>query len=345
MYKVVLDQDEITQVRSLADELAKTCESIEDPEFLRMAPVYAQELPLALRRELHFFRMEELGGALVITGLEIDDHQLGPTPGHWAHRPVPSTSLPADIVFFLCSSLLGDPIGWATQQDGRIMHDVVPSKAHRKEQLGSGSETLLAWHTEDAFHPLRTDYLGLLCLRNPDEVSTTYASIEDLELTAEVQNVLHQRRFPIRPDRSHLPENIGCTKDWDAAAELLLRRSYEWITELNENPDRVAVLFGDEQEPYLRIDPYFMDALDAGADPEAAAALEAIVAEVDRVITGYSLRQGEIIFLDNYRAVHGRRPFKARFDGSDRWLKRLNIVRDLRKSRDRRLSMASRVIH
>jgi enduracididine beta-hydroxylase len=51
------------------------------------------------------------------------------------------------------------------------------------------------------------------------------------------------------------------------------------------------------------------------------------------------------LFVDNFRAVHGRNPFKANFDGRDRWLKRLNIASDLRKSRDSRVSSYNRVIY
>jgi len=39
--------------------------------------------------------------------------------------------------------------------------------------------------------------------------------------------------------------------------------------------------------------------------------------------------------------VHGRKPFTARFDGTDRWLKRVCITRDLRKSRDARAHSTS----
>jgi alpha-ketoglutarate-dependent taurine dioxygenase len=56
------------------------------------------------------------------------------------------------------------------------------------------------------------------------------------------------------------------------------------------------------------------------------------------------LLPGECLFIDNYRAVHGRSSFKARFDRTDRWLKRINIARDLRKSRGVRKAPASRVI-
>lgn len=277
---------------------------------------------------------------MIIRGFQVDDTRIGPTPCHWKDRPKASPTLAADICFFLCSSLLGDPVGWATQQAGRIMHDIMPIAGHEREQLGSGSEDPLSWHTEDAFHPLRADYLGLMCLRNPDRVPTTFASVQDLELPAEVTAVLREPRFPIRPDRSHLPVNLGNAGEIPLSREII-QRSYGWITRLDEQPDRVSVLFGDSRSPYLRIDPYFMDGT---ADSEAATALNAIRAEIDRVLTAYPLSPGEIVLVDNYRVVHGRVPFKARFDGTDRWLKRLNIVRDLRKSRDRRLAAGERVI-
>jgi enduracididine beta-hydroxylase len=50
------------------------------------------------------------------------------------------------------------------------------------------------------------------------------------------------------------------------------------------------------------------------------------------------------VFVDNYRAVHCRSSFAARFDGTDRWLKRVNVARDLRKSRNARATAASRVL-
>jgi alpha-ketoglutarate-dependent taurine dioxygenase len=56
------------------------------------------------------------------------------------------------------------------------------------------------------------------------------------------------------------------------------------------------------------------------------------------------LAPGDVLFIDNNRAVHGRRPFTARYDGTDRWLKRISVSRGLRRSRDARATVASRVI-
>ena len=57
------------------------------------------------------------------------------------------------------------------------------------------------------------------------------------------------------------------------------------------------------------------------------------------------LQPGDIAFIDNYRAVHGRESFRARYDGTDRWLKRLNITRNLRGSRAWRPAADHRIIY
>ena len=43
-------------------------------------------------------------------------------------------------------------------------------------------------------------------------------------------------------------------------------------------------------------------------------------------LCGVPLFAGDVIILDNFKALHGRRAFKARYDGHDRWLKRVNVV-------------------
>jgi hypothetical protein len=115
------------------------------------------------------------------------------------------------------------------------------------------------------------------------------------------------------------------------------------IEAMNTDPEFVAVLFGDPQCPYMRADPYFMT-LDPG-DHEAAAALKEFTRAMDDKIFDLVLASGEFCFLDNFRVVHGRKPFKARHDGTDRWLKRINVTSDLRKSRAYRSSGEARAIN
>lgn len=107
-------------------------------------------------------------------------------------------------------------------------------------------------------------------------------------------------------------------------------------------PEPTAVLFGDPRSPYGRLDPYFMDL--GGIAPAAVQAFEELVKDIDDRLIGVVLSPGDVLFVDNYKAVHGRKPYTARYDGADRWLRRINIARDLRKSRDARNGPAARVI-
>ncbi|MNW36262.1 Enduracididine beta-hydroxylase [compost metagenome] len=343
MYRIMIEKDEMQVIVSQLDKLASIYSTVEDPEFLRNVTTYAQHLPIKLREALNVFRLyEPEGGVCVINGYQIDVNQLVQTPTHWANKPVPSPTIREDIFFSLCASLLGDYIGWATQQDGYLLHDIFPIEGHEQEQLGSGSECLLTWHTEDAFHPYRTDYLGLMCLKNPDDVETTFAKMNNIKLSSKYAAILFEKRFIIRPDESHLKKNRSSSERYLGASPDLLERSYERINQMNIQPEKVAVLFGDPDEPYLRIDPYFMDHIED--DEEAMEALSYLINEIDNQIESVALQSGDILFLDNYKVIHGRKPFKAKYDGNDRWLKRLNIVRDLRKSRDARVNPESRII-
>ncbi|HET6711183.1 guanitoxin biosynthesis L-enduracididine beta-hydroxylase GntD [Amycolatopsis sp.] len=345
MLTLSLSDDEIADIGTLVDRLARRFETVESPEFQRESRVYSEELPRRVRRTVNEFRLTEPAAALLVSGLPVVEAELGPTPATWEDKPVPSPTLHHDIAFFLIAGLLGDPIAWATQQAGYIMHDVFPIAGHENEQIGFGSEVPLAWHTEDAYHPLRTDYLGLMCLRNPDAVGTTLADVADLEIDDRVRKILAQERFCILPDDSHrvTGQGNGAAHGGNGKAAQLAAESRARVTRALESPEAIAVLFGAEDDPYLQVDPHYMTGVQAG--PTETEALEALAAAVEAKMTSVILNQGDILFVDNYRAVHGRKAFRARKDGTDRWLRRLNVARDLRKSRKSRLTAESRVIY
>jgi Fe(II)/alpha-ketoglutarate-dependent arginine beta-hydroxylase len=339
MKKITVSAAEVAAIQALVRDLASQYASTDDEAFLQRAGFYAQDLPRRVREFLYEYKLqEEEDGIFVLSGYPIDQEKIGQTPTHWKWRPANSPSLHEEILLVLLGSLLGEVIGWATQQDGHIVHGVFPIEGHEHEQLGSGSEELLTWHTEDAFHPFRGDYLGLFCLRNPTCVATTVGRLDCRELSPGCLEVLCQPRFTIRPDESHLPKNRS---DLGGSAELL-ERAYRRIEKMNREPERVPVLFGDPRSPYLCLDPYFMERLDD--DPEAQEALDELIQVIEESLVDMVLQPGDLLLLDNYRAVHGRRPFKAQYDGNDRWMVRVNISRDLRKSREVREHAWSRVL-
>jgi Fe(II)/alpha-ketoglutarate-dependent arginine beta-hydroxylase len=339
-HEVTLTTADLDAIEKVVAELTARYSSVEEDGFQRTAAVAAHELPKDLRAALYEFTLTEPAPGCLVRGFEVDDRAIGETPGDWREHRATAGTLREEIFFYLCAQLVAEPVAWATQQNGRVMHDILPSRGYEYAQVGAGSKTALAWHTEEAFHPLRADYIALMCLRNHDRVETTYADVTAAGLDTEDQQELRRSQFQIRPDPSHL-ERSNLPRAGDAPA-WLLEESYRWNQECDAHPEPVAVLFGSADTPYLRVDPEFMK-----PPPTAAAtrALGSLVAGIDSAMAGVALAPGEILFVDNFRAVHGRVAFEPRYDGTDRWLKRLNLVRDLRKSRGNRVAAANRVIY
>ena len=341
MNTLLLEASECDRIQSLLDEITSKYTSTEDEDFLKDVSIFAHELPRRVRAFLNDFKVLELpSGACLIRGYPVDFSRIGPTPKHWQNKPKVSPVLQEEILLMLFGSLLGDAIGWATQQNGHLVHDVMPIKGLEQEQLGTGSEQLLWWHNEDAFHPYRGDYIAMMCLRNPDRVATTMACIDDVTLTEEQVKLLFSPHFVIHPDESHREKNKGDVKLDDS--EDSLSSAYKRINEMNTAPQKIGVLYGDPASPYLRIDPYFMDEVE---DEVAQNALNALVESLEAALIDVALQPGDFIFIGNFKVVHGRRPFKAKYDGNDRWLMRINVTKDMRKSRTARLSCRSRIIH
>lgn len=314
MHRLELTDEEVGAIRPLVKEVASRHGSVEEADFLDGATTYAQELPRRIRAFLSAFRLAEPSGICVISGYPVDDSKIGKTPAHWRKEPGDSSTLEEEVFLNLCGALLGDAIAWAHQRDGIICQDLLPIESDENEMLGSGSALDLVWHTEDARYSYRGDYIGLMCLRNSDAVPTTFASIDDVRLDPDQIEVLFEPRFIFRPDPSHPTDG---------------------------EREKASVLFGDPESPYVRFDPYSMDLPET---EEARSAMDYLIRAIDENLTGVVLLPGECLFIDNYKAVHGRSSFKARFDGTDRWLKRINIARDLRKSRGVRKAPESRVI-
>jgi Fe(II)/alpha-ketoglutarate-dependent arginine beta-hydroxylase len=316
MYMDVLEIDsmELRDLAQLLDEVEEELGNISSADVLRQFTVYAHRIPSRIRHTLNEFRLEQMSGVLLLTGYVTDQQRVGPTPAHWNSGYRTAGACREELLLLLLSTLIGDPFCWATQQDGKLIHDVLPIKGHEQEQLGSSSESLLTWHTEDAFHPLRGDFLGFACLRNPYAAATTIGYIDALDLPEAIKTALFEQRFRIRPDESHLPKNNAAQSEG----------TFTGINKAWQEPEPVAVLFGDPAKPYIRADPYFMTV--APDDHEARYALNCMVKEMDEKMFDLQLAGGDFCFVDNFRVVHGRKPFTPRHDGTDRWLKRLNIT-------------------
>ncbi len=343
--EICLNENEIQEIQQLLKGLTEQVSSPEDPSFIHNATVFAHQLPLRLKQFLNDFRLcaASIPAICLISGYPIDDKKIGLTPENREQKNDQAKTFEEQVLFVLCSTLLGDIFGWSSQQAGYLVNDVFPVKGQELEQMGSSSRQELMWHTEDSFHPYRADYIGLMCLRNPYQAATTVASNHGLSsLTEKQKQILFEPRFVFRSDDSHLEKHqassFGGKKEAQTAD--FLKKACEKINEMNEKPQAVPVLFGDNVSPYLCADAIYL----TGIDEEAEQAAQAMINLINTELSDLILQAGDICFIDNYRAVHGRRPFTPKFDGTDRWMQRLNITRDLRKSRDMRTSDISRFI-
>lgn len=239
------------------------------------------------------------GGICVLRGLRIDQAAIGRTPPIWA-AVNGATSLPVDLQMLLIGAMLGEPFGWRGQQEGRLVNNVVPARGYENIQTGASSSLLLSPHTEDAFHPHRSHLFLLACVRNPDGVATTISSIRDTDLDAADLATLSHPTIPILPDLTY-----GDIAKWGAAGP---------IPTLWEREDGLCIRYDPDYTPWTE------------AGDEYRTAYERLSRELERVGRRVVLEPGDVAIVDNDVVVHGRVPFTARFDGNDRWLKRVNIT-------------------
>lgn len=312
----ILSQRDSDQLMEVAEQLRRRYGTPNHRLLPAQAPLILRDVPDDLALFLRAFQLDEPAGAAILRGGGVDDRAVGATPPHYDPPYPTDASVQLDFYLTLIASCLGGPIAWSNLQGGRLVHNVLPVPGDETEKSGTSSQSVLELHTEDAAHPARADYLILLCVRNDDKVPTVYTSLSDAGLDPAMVPVLFQPRFIMRSEPDH-------------AATL-------------GEIQQVSVLFGHPASPYLAYDGYYLDA--AADDPTARRALSHLTERLEAAATDVLLHPGDLVIVDNFRAVHGRRPFTPRYDGRDRWLKRIHVTWGLRRSRPWRASSASPVI-
>lgn len=274
-----------------------------DPsELPRLAGHLGRLLPAAVHDALvDFADAPHDSGALLLRDMPVG--AVPPTP----LLPTAPTGkdLTSELSLLTVARRLGQPVGYLPEHGGTIVQNILPTPAAADRQVSTSSKVELMFHTEAAFHPHRPRFLVLLCLRgDPDgRARTTLASIREVlpSLSLRTRRVLFERRFRTAADESYVggrPTQLGAP---------------------------VSVLAGDWDRPSMVFDADLM----VGTDEEADRALHELAAATAAHHTGVVLGAGDLLVVDNAVAVHGRSPFVARYDGTDRWLQRAFVVADL----------------
>jgi len=305
---VVLNDHDVRTLTESLEEL-RLIDPIADPEaFISASQLWAGKLSDPYRREIQRFRrFGSPEGALLISNIPIGE--IPPTP----RRPIEAIGLAPVAV---CSQAvllgeLGEQVGYRPEFGGGIYQVIAPVQSDELEQISTSSRAALERHIETAWSRHRPDRVALLCVR-PDHLKVAGTPISPSwrivkALAPEMIAVLREPRFKMKVDRSYL-RGDGYTQDiWNKG---------------------IAVLQGSVENPDMQI-----DIAEAGVvDPQDSVA-EAALAEFSRVACEVEevvrLDAGQMVIVDNHKALHGRTPFTARYDGQDRILLRAFLLRSL----------------
>jgi L-asparagine oxygenase len=268
------------------------------PEFFDAAELAEGAMPHDAREAFANLRRGSID-ALVIRGLPHDEDP-GPTP-----RKLGETSSgPRRGHSFLAMGVrrLGYEFSYAMEKKGALVHHIHPTKEMAMSQSNASWQVDLSMHTENAFHPLRPDFVLLYCVRAPENApATRLAPIDDVvaHLTDHEIEVLRGERFGV-----HVVDSFKVEGEDDL-----------------ELP--VRVLNGSVRHPIVR----WHETL-RGRDDGAERVCKAFEEALQRASLEIALQPGDLLAFNNQRCLHGRGRFDARLGGQDRWLLRTYVMRD-----------------
>jgi L-asparagine oxygenase len=182
----------------------------------------------------------------------------------------------------------------ADKRDGAVVSDLYPKKSDAAAQLGSNS-VFLEWHTDEAFHDVPPSFVCLYGVRGEPLAQTLIAEFNCSELPPEIARVLSEPHFSIRSDGSHAV--LGQRK-------------------------KAAVLDGEGADALVRYDPVFTDFDNA----EAELAFAQFEAFTLRKSLSFTIDTGQALIFNNKIGIHARTEFPPRFDGTDRWIIKSQVV-------------------
>lgn len=205
------------------------------------------------------------------------------------------------------ASRYGFIVGYKQEQRGLRIQHVLPNPKTEYGQISTSSKTELKLHTETAFHPYKPDHIFLLCLRGDQNAPTTYATVSTI-----VDKLLYKFDAEDVVDELQLP-NFETSLDDSFMVDGTPNSKFVMpILRLVGDPRRTDAPW------HMTYDHHLM----RGLTPGAERALQVLEEAISESIEEYALDAGQLLIINNNTVIHGRKPFQARYDGTDRWLLR-----------------------
>lgn len=234
---------------------------------------------------------------------------IGETPSTPATPFVDDDLTPlATEVLISAANSCGFPVSYMQEQEGQLIHNIVPTHKTEYGQISTSSKNDLYLHTELAFHPYQPSHVILLCLRGDETAGTTIASASEIvsHLDSESIDLLKQPFFETGIDESFQNDK---NKDFKLVTPILIEdATYE-----------------DDMKWTMNFDWQLMSPM----NEDAGNALNKFKSAVTNSIKTIILNRGDLMMIDNKRAIHGRTKFQPKYDGTDRWLKRIFAIKHM----------------
>lgn len=303
---IILDNEDIEILKDITSHFLDN--PAEEPDlFCLEAKDLAIELPENIKQPLlNFAKNGNKNGFLLFKNAPVNE--IGNTPETNKLYVGEQTLLAKIQSLFL--SFIGDIIAYEAEGEGHLVQDIVPVKNMENNQTSVGSTIELEVHTEQAFSRLKPDILSLGCLKGDPNAFTYILPVGRIvdHLESEDLEVLFQ---PL----------------WKTKVDLSFKlNGHEFIDGDVRGP--LSILNGSCVDPTLVFDQDLM----FGTNEFAEHMITKIVDIYYNHRIKYNLQPGDIMLVDNNRAIHGRSPFFPKYDGNDRFIVRSFCTFDYKKS-------------
>lgn len=302
-------EEELNKLLSLAKLL--NIDPSDSPNiFCKLANELSKDLPHRIKKILNdFINVGNDQEFLLITGLEKAIENLVETPSNNSSKIGEKTTLAK--IQAICISYMSEMIAYEAEGYGRLFQDVVPIKSMENKQTSIGSATELEIHTEQAFSDLKPDILSLACLRGDSNANTYILPVNYIinDITPEELILLKQ---PL----------------WKTGVDLSFKLNGHEFQKGNVRGPMPILSNNGSSRPILTFDQDLM----FGITQNSHRMVKKIVDIYYKNRIAHNLKPGQIIFIDNRYAVHGRSPFFPKYNGNDRFLVRCFSTLDYMKS-------------
>ncbi len=289
-------------IRKLADQMYIKYKDVHNCKFRRMLFIEAGQLPMELLTELIMFKeafgYEDFGAIVLKKFWDVNQDLIGKTPERWNEvgkvpEEVKQELTTMQFAFALVHGVLGSiPMQWKCQRGGGgLGHSVIPDVKMKKLQVGSGSTTDLAIHTEDACLTNSADFISLFWIRNFERVPSYLYSLRstDWEKNKKWEKILRKPIFTFRPDANYLYTKKAVEK---------------FDTKM------MPVIYGNKIHPWFRSD--YIEMKGNQQSIEATYAIEWLEKEIQsKIYSDFAPDAGDLVLVNNKMIGHGRGKFNA----------------------------------